>query len=56
MLLHEDNNYEEANDIATLKLDKLFGSLHTFEQTFDEKNDKKGKGLAFECVEDEEPY
>ena len=34
---------EEANDITTMRLDELFGSLLTYELTFDEITKKKKK-------------
>lgn len=45
---------EEVNDIATLKLDQLFGALHTFELIVDDKGDNMGKGLAFHSMSDKE--
>lgn len=45
---------EEVNDIATLKLDQLFGPLHTFELIVDDKRDNMGKGLAFHSMSDKE--
>ena len=38
---------EEAQDISSLKVDELIGSLQNFEITVNNKNDKKGKGIAF---------
>ncbi|KAA0039061.1 uncharacterized protein E6C27_scaffold84G001570 [Cucumis melo var. makuwa] len=38
---------EEAQDITTLKLDELFGSLLTFEMTMSDRESKKGKGITF---------
>ncbi|KAA0035791.1 gag-pol polyprotein [Cucumis melo var. makuwa] len=38
---------EEAQDITTLKLDELFGSLLTFEMAMSNRESKKGKGIAF---------
>ncbi|KAA0052069.1 gag-pol polyprotein [Cucumis melo var. makuwa] len=45
---------EEAHDITKLKLDELFGSLLTFEITISHKEDKKGKGIAFKPIYEEE--
>ncbi|KAA0047000.1 gag-pol polyprotein [Cucumis melo var. makuwa] len=45
---------EEAHDITTLKLDKLFGSLLTFEMTISDRENKKGKGIAFKSIYEEE--
>ncbi|KAA0036824.1 uncharacterized protein E5676_scaffold110G001920 [Cucumis melo var. makuwa] len=41
---------EEANDIMTLKLDELFGSLLTFKMTIADRESKKGKGIAFKST------
>jgi len=38
---------EEAQDISSLKVDELKGSLQNFEITVNNKTDKKGKGIAF---------
>ena len=38
---------EEAQDISSLKVDELIGSLQNFEITVNSKTDKKGKGVAF---------
>ena len=38
---------EEAQDISSLKVDELIGSLQNFEITVNNKTDKKGKGIAF---------
>jgi len=38
---------EEAQDILSLKVDELIGSLQNFEITVNIKTDKKGKGIAF---------
>ena len=45
---------EEAQDITTLKLDELFGSLLTFEMAMSDKESKKGKGIAFKSAYDQE--
>ncbi|TYJ98757.1 gag-proteinase polyprotein [Cucumis melo var. makuwa] len=45
---------EEAHDIPKLKLNELFGSLTTFEMATSKKDDKKGKGVAFKTVYEEE--
>ncbi|KAA0045506.1 gag-pol polyprotein [Cucumis melo var. makuwa] len=41
---------EEVQDITTLKLDELFGSLLTFEMTISNRESKKGKGIAFKSA------
>jgi len=38
---------EEAQDISSLKVDELIGSLQNFEITINSKTNKKGKGIAF---------
>jgi len=38
---------EEAQNISSLKVDELIGSLQNFEITVNNKTDKKGKGIAF---------
>ena len=45
---------EEAHDITKLKLDELFGSLLTFEMTISHKENKKGKGVAFKSIYEDE--
>jgi len=51
---------EEAQDISSMKLDELIGSLQNFELVVDNRTENKGKGIAFttntaddESVEDE---
>ncbi|KAA0046626.1 gag-proteinase polyprotein [Cucumis melo var. makuwa] len=44
---------EEANDITTMKLDELFGSLRTFELSFDNNATKKKSGIAFQGKSDD---
>ena len=39
---------EEAHDIAMMKFDELFGSLRTFEMSFNDKPDKKSKNIALQ--------
>lgn len=46
---------EEAHDIESLNLDKLFSSLHIFEILISNREDKKGKGIAFQSIHDEQP-
>ena len=41
---------EEAQDISSLKVDELIGSLQNFEITVNNKTDKKGKGIALHLV------
>lgn len=41
---------EEANDISKMKLDELFGSLHTFKLSLDENVGLEGKGLALHSL------
>ena len=38
---------EEAQDISTMPVDELIGSLQTFEMTLNNKTDKKNKSIAF---------
>ncbi|WJX28187.1 beta-glucosidase [Trifolium repens] len=38
---------EEAQDIASMKVEELVGSLQTFEMNFSDKIEKKGKNIAF---------
>ncbi|KAA0059174.1 F5J5.1 [Cucumis melo var. makuwa] len=45
---------EEAQDITTLKLDELFGSLLTFEMAMSDRESKKGKGITFKSAYDQE--
>ena len=45
---------EETRDITKLKLDELFGSLLTFEMAISNRENKKGKGVAFKSVYEEE--
>jgi hypothetical protein len=46
---------EEAQDISTLKLDELIGSLQTFELAIEDRSEKKSKGIALiSNTEDEE--
>lgn len=41
---------EETNDITTMRLDELFGSLRTFELSFAESLPKKKNSVAFQRV------
>ncbi|KAA0056418.1 gag-pol polyprotein [Cucumis melo var. makuwa] len=45
---------EEAQDITTLKLDELFESLLMFEMAMSDRESKKGKGIEFKSVYDQE--
>ncbi|KAA0051590.1 putative mitochondrial protein [Cucumis melo var. makuwa] len=45
---------EEAHDITTLKLDELFGSFLTFEMAISDRENKKGKRIAFKSTYEEE--
>ena len=45
---------EEAHEITKLKLDELFGSLLTFEMAISHGENKKGKGIAFKSIYEEE--
>ncbi|KAA0048309.1 gag-pol polyprotein [Cucumis melo var. makuwa] len=45
---------EEAHDITKLKLDELIGSLLTFEMTISHRENKKGKGVAFKSIYEDE--
>ncbi|KAA0036592.1 gag-proteinase polyprotein [Cucumis melo var. makuwa] len=45
---------EEAHDITKLKLDELFGSLLTFEMAISHRENKKGKGVVFKSIYEDE--
>ncbi|XP_057452420.1 uncharacterized protein LOC130744244 [Lotus japonicus] len=38
---------EEAQDISSIKVDELIGSLQTFEMSINERSDKKNKSITF---------
>ena len=38
---------EEAQDISSMQVDELRGSLQNFELVVDNRTEKKGKGIAF---------
>ncbi|KAK2410184.1 gag-protease polyprotein [Trifolium repens] len=42
---------EESQDLSTMKVDELIGSLQTFEMTFEDRPEKKMKNLAFKTKE-----
>ncbi|KAK2436765.1 gag-protease polyprotein [Trifolium repens] len=42
---------EESQDLSTVKVDELIGSLQTFEMSLDDKPEKKMKNLAFKSEE-----
>src|ERR1044072_1134842 len=44
---------EEAQDIASMQVDELIGSLQTFELSLNDKADKKNKSIAFVSNTDE---
>ena len=44
---------EEAQDIGSMQVDELIGSLQTFELSFNDKDDKKSKSIAFVSNTDE---
>src|ERR1044072_1628596 len=44
---------EEAQDIGSMQVDELIGSLQTFELSFNDKADKKNKSIAFVSNTDE---
>ncbi|KAA0065593.1 gag-pol polyprotein [Cucumis melo var. makuwa] len=46
---------EEANDITTMKLDELFGSLRTFELILEDGKPKKKSGIALQVINDNTP-
>ena len=46
---------KEANDIATMKVDKLFGSLRTFKLNLRDSNSKKRNGVALQSVSEDDP-
>lgn len=41
---------EEAQDITSMKVDKLFGSLLTFEMSLDRKPEKKNKEISLQSL------
>lgn len=44
---------EEAQNVTTLKIDELIGTLVIFEMVIDDKYEKKSKGVTFKVdVED----
>jgi hypothetical protein len=45
---------EEAQNIASMKVEELVGSLQTFEMNFSDKIEKKGKSIAFTSNTDNE--
>lgn len=45
---------KEINDIATLKLEKQFDSLRTFELNFNDNDMKRGKGVALHSLGEED--
>ncbi|KAK2449300.1 gag-protease polyprotein [Trifolium repens] len=45
---------EEAQNIASMKVEEVVGSLQTFEMNFSEKVEKKGKNIAFTSNTDSE--
>src|ERR1044072_1674596 len=49
---------EEAQDIGTMQVDELIGSLQTYEMTLNDKPDKKNESIAFvsNTVEDDEQH
>ncbi|KAK2359883.1 gag-protease polyprotein [Trifolium repens] len=45
---------EEAQDIASMKVEEVVGSLQTFEMNFSDKPEKKGKNIVFTSNTDSE--
>ncbi|PNX64440.1 gag-protease polyprotein, partial [Trifolium pratense] len=45
---------EEAQDISSMKVDELLGSLQTYETSINERLEKKNKSIAFMSNTDEE--
>ncbi|KAK2421589.1 gag-protease polyprotein [Trifolium repens] len=45
---------EEAQDISSMKVEELVGSLQTFEMNLSEQTEKKSKGIAFKSSADHE--
>lgn len=43
----KDTIIEEAQDMSTIKVDELIGSLITFEMIINDKFEKKNTGVAF---------
>ena len=41
---------KEAHDIGSLKLDELFGSLHIFQISISDGEDKKVEGVTFHLI------
>lgn len=44
---------EEAQDLISIKVDKIIGSLQTFEISINERSEKKNKGIAFVSNDEE---
>lgn len=44
---------EEVNDVTQMKLDKLFGSLKTFELTLGGGDPKKKSSIAFSSINED---
>jgi hypothetical protein len=42
---------EESQDLSTIKVDELIGSLQTFEMALDDRPEKKHKNLTFTSEE-----
>lgn len=45
---------EEAQDILSLKVDGLFGSLFTFEMSLERKPEKKNKGITLQSLAEQQ--
>ncbi|MCI74600.1 gag-pol polyprotein, partial [Trifolium medium] len=45
---------EEAQDISSMKVDELVGSLQTFELAVSDRTEKKSKSIAFVSNTDDE--
>ncbi|MCI93102.1 gag-pol polyprotein, partial [Trifolium medium] len=45
---------EEAQDIGSMQLDELIGSLQTFEVAINDRSERKNKSIAFVSNTDEE--
>lgn len=48
------NSIEEAQDLSSIKVDELIGFLQTFEISFNERSEKKNKGISFVSYTEED--
>jgi hypothetical protein len=47
---------EESQDLRTMKMDELIGSLQAFEMTFNDRSEKKVKSIACQSKEDADEH